>query len=121
MISWKNILCGSHCNFCFDYEKPSAPKLKVLHLTDLHVDFEYEPKSLADCDQPLCCRRTSTSKNGSLTPDRLAGYWGDYRDCDLPLWTLQNMFQHIASKEDVNFTCSSVNRPFSFTNIKYLV
>ena len=80
---------------------PTAPKLRVLHLTDLHIDFEYLPKSLADCDQPLCCRPSSTSKNQTITPDRLAGYWGDYRNCDVPLWTIENMFQHISQNEQV--------------------
>jgi len=31
-----------------------------------------------------------------------AFYWGDYRNCDIPLWTLENMFQHIAEYEKVN-------------------
>jgi len=32
---------------------------------------------------------------------KLAGYWGDYRNCDVPLWTVENMFDHISKNEDV--------------------
>ena len=33
------------------------------------------------------------------TSSNKAGYWGDYA-CDLPLWTLENLLQHLASKSD---------------------
>lgn len=32
---------------------------------------------------------------------KLAGHWGDYRNCDIPLWTLENMFEHITKNEKV--------------------
>ncbi|CAF4063326.1 unnamed protein product, partial [Rotaria sp. Silwood1] len=35
---------------------PATPKLNVLHLSDIHIDFAYKPGSQADCSQPLCCR-----------------------------------------------------------------
>jgi sphingomyelin phosphodiesterase len=85
------------------YFKPSPFKLRVLHLTDLHIDFEYQPHTLADCDQPLCCRAVSSSKNKTYDPSRLAGFWGDYRNCDVPIWTVENMFEHIAENEQVYF------------------
>lgn len=28
-----------------------------------------------------------------------AGYWGDY-NCDVPLWTLEDLFQKLAQKSD---------------------
>lgn len=36
--------------------QPGSPRLNVLHLSDIHVDFAYKPGSQADCSQPLCCR-----------------------------------------------------------------
>lgn len=28
----------------------------MLHLSDIHVDFDYKPGSLATCPKYLCCR-----------------------------------------------------------------
>ena len=75
-----------------------------MQLTDLHIDFEYQPGSLADCGQPLCCRNSSTnlsSLNEAIKDDKKAGYWGDYRNCDSPLWTVENMFDFISKNEQV--------------------
>lgn len=72
-------------------------------MTDIHLDLEYKPGSLADCDQVLCCRNASTSMNKTVSKERLAGKWGDYRFCDLPLWTVESMFEHIVNREDFDF------------------
>ncbi|CAF0958145.1 unnamed protein product [Brachionus calyciflorus] len=84
---------------------PDAPKLKVLHLSDIHIDFEYQPGAVAECGQPLCCRNSSTLKTASkkLTDDKLAGFWGDYRNCDVPVWTVENMFEHLSKNEQFDF------------------
>ncbi|CAF0864468.1 unnamed protein product [Didymodactylos carnosus] len=74
---------------------PSAPTTNVLHLTDLHIDFEYTPGSNAECGRPLCCRSGSPSVLATG-----AGYWGDYRTCDLPLWTAEAIFNYIARNEE---------------------
>lgn len=29
------------------------------------------------------------------------GFWGDYRMCDTPRWTIENMLQHIAAEHKV--------------------
>ena len=84
--------------------KPSAPKLRILQLSDLHIDFEYQPGALAACSQPLCCRNASTShSNATINVNSTAGYWGDYRNCDVPLWTVENMFEYISKNEQVLF------------------
>lgn len=38
---------------------PVAPKLRVLHLSDLHFDMYYKEGSNAECGDPLCCRKES--------------------------------------------------------------
>lgn len=81
--------------------KPSSKKFRVLQLSDIHFDYEYMPGSLADCDQPLCCRNLSTSKSKSKTDESLAGFWGDYRNCDIPVWTVEDMFKYISKNEKV--------------------
>ena len=30
-----------------------------------------------------------------------AGFWGDYRFCDIPKWTVENMFQSITTQHQV--------------------
>jgi len=86
-----------------------SQKLRILHLSDIHADFEYQPGSIANCDQPLCCRNSSTTIKGSkknlkaFINDQPAGYWGDYRNCDVPLWTVENMFEHISKTEQFDF------------------
>ncbi|CAF3487160.1 unnamed protein product [Rotaria socialis] len=77
---------------------PDSPKLKILHLSDIHVDFSYKPDSQADCTKPLCCRE------GQARPGQAgAGFWGDYRNCDIPIWTAQAMLQYASAIEDFDF------------------
>jgi sphingomyelin phosphodiesterase len=78
---------------------PSINTLSVLHLADLHIDPEYKPGSNANCGRPLCCR-DGTPKVGEIG----AGFWGDYRTCDLPQWTAENMLKYIVQNEEqINF------------------
>lgn len=72
----------------------SANDLKILHLTDIHHDPMYVPGSLAECDEPMCCQRHSDVAQGT---SKAAGYWGDYRECDLPWHTFDNALEHIKS------------------------
>ncbi|XP_037078854.1 sphingomyelin phosphodiesterase-like [Pollicipes pollicipes] len=72
---------------------PDAPTARVLHISDTHFDPYYKEGTNADCGEPLCCRVTSgypKRKGGA------AGFWGDYRRCDTPLRTIENMLQHIS-------------------------
>jgi len=76
--------------------KRSAPKhtghLKILHVTDTHWDPEYQEGSLANCQDFLCCRKTSGEV---YDEDDRAGYWGDARKCDMPLRTIEAMYRNI--------------------------
>ncbi|CAF1200687.1 unnamed protein product [Rotaria sordida] len=73
---------------------PESPKLTVLHLSDIHVDYGYKPGSLAECYQPVCFRFGQP-----LHGQTGAGFWGDYRGCDLPYWTAEAIVQYIATTE----------------------
>ncbi|XP_053187707.1 sphingomyelin phosphodiesterase [Scomber japonicus] len=73
--------------------KPGSPKNRVLFLTDIHLDQEYENGSSADCKDPLCCRKDSGSPSWRR---REAGYWGTYSKCDLPLRTVENLLENVA-------------------------
>ncbi|KAH8398700.1 hypothetical protein KR215_011862, partial [Drosophila sulfurigaster] len=64
--------------------------LLVLHLTDIHYDPEYAVGSLAECDEPMCCR------GEVVTTSVGAGYWSDYRNCDTPKHLILNAFQQMS-------------------------
>lgn len=66
--------------------------LTIVQVTDIHFDPEYQPGSLAQCDEPMCCRETPAS---GVSDAARAGYWSDYRDCDTPLHTIENALDHI--------------------------
>uniref|UniRef100_A0A3Q0S525 Sphingomyelin phosphodiesterase n=1 Tax=Amphilophus citrinellus TaxID=61819 RepID=A0A3Q0S525_AMPCI len=73
--------------------KPGSPQSRVLFLTDIHWDKEYNVGSVADCKEPLCCRKDSGSASWRR---RKAGHWGTYGKCDLPLWTVENLLETVA-------------------------
>ncbi|KAL1505786.1 hypothetical protein ABEB36_005267 [Hypothenemus hampei] len=70
------------------------PIFKILHLSDTHYDLDYAEGSVANCQEPLCCRGYSTPKDDEeLVP---AGRWGSYEKCDAPKVLLENMLEHIS-------------------------
>uniref|UniRef100_A0A1A8I2K9 Sphingomyelin phosphodiesterase n=2 Tax=Nothobranchius kuhntae TaxID=321403 RepID=A0A1A8I2K9_NOTKU len=73
--------------------KPGSPQSRVLFLTDIHWDKEYQAGSAADCKEPLCCRNSSgfPRKRPSL-----AGHWGTYSNCDLPFHTVESLLENAA-------------------------
>ncbi len=82
-------------------KKEEASKLKIIQLTDIHIDFDYMPESISSCPNRICCRakspRTPSSKN------LRAGFWGSSNKCDIPIWLVENMFEHIATNEQVKY------------------
>ncbi|XP_069688528.1 sphingomyelin phosphodiesterase-like isoform X2 [Periplaneta americana] len=72
--------------------KNTSDALTIVHISDIHYDPTYSPNGNAVCGEPLCCRK-SQSKQGSSDPP--AGFWGDYRDCDIPWHTVSNTLQQI--------------------------
>ncbi|XP_050420367.1 sphingomyelin phosphodiesterase isoform X2 [Adelges cooleyi] len=81
--------------------KEPIPQFKVLHLSDTHFDPYYQEGTNAACNEPLCCRLT----NGPAADHQSrAGRWGDYRKCDTPKRTVDNMLQHIvANHADIDY------------------
>uniref|UniRef100_A0AC35U4T5 Sphingomyelin phosphodiesterase n=1 Tax=Rhabditophanes sp. KR3021 TaxID=114890 RepID=A0AC35U4T5_9BILA len=71
-----------------------AKTMKVLQLSDLHFDLLYEPGTESKCTDPICCHRKSKPKSGKKIK-KPAGYWGTLGDCDLPIWTIEAMFEDI--------------------------
>ena len=67
--------------------------MKVLQISDLHIDLRYTPSSQVNCNEPLCCRQPAK------TGDTLAGYWGSYGYCDTPYWTAVNFLEHVSQQK----------------------
>lgn len=78
--------------------KPGAPVMRILHLSDIHLDEVYTPGLDTDCGEPLCCR----PPNKFVGLDKGAGKWGSY-PCDIPLTTVENLFQHISSSVQFDY------------------
>lgn len=83
--------------------KPLSPKLRVLHLTDIHLDFQYTEGAQVDCGEPLCCRDYQMNASSSIEPsskeEERAGKYGHYGSCDIPSDTLVSLFRHLRDKE----------------------
>uniref|UniRef100_A0A914Z903 Saposin B-type domain-containing protein n=1 Tax=Panagrolaimus superbus TaxID=310955 RepID=A0A914Z903_9BILA len=76
------------------------PTLRVLHLSDLHVDNDYIIGSEAKCDEPLCCRPPKDTNEAFVQKKDIAvpaGKWGTVGDCDAPYWLLEDMMKDIAA------------------------
>lgn len=70
--------------------------IKAVHVTDVHLDTNYAPGTLAECEGFLCCREDV----GYPTDDSqsAAGVWGDtHGKCDLPQKTFESMMSYIVS------------------------
>lgn len=78
----------------------SKTPIKVLQITDIHLDLYYKEGADADCDMPMCCRASSGSPKTKKTA---AGKWGSYRKCDSPQWLVESAFKHIRDTHTVKF------------------
>ena len=63
-------------------EKPTVggETLKMLQITDLHIDLEYRENSTTNCKKPICCRDPPTGSS----EEELSGKYGYEGKCDVP-------------------------------------
>lgn len=78
-------------------EKPDD--LKIVHVSDIHLDLKYMVGAFSDCDEFACCREVDTSENDT---ESVAGVWGDYHSCDTPANAVENAFRQIKKQHPVN-------------------
>ncbi|XP_064094389.1 sphingomyelin phosphodiesterase-like [Macrobrachium nipponense] len=75
-----------------DFE-PAANTIRILHVTDSHMDLQYDEGSAVNCDYPLCCRQ----EYGDPQPgDPAAGHWGAEEHCNVPQRTLDELIRQAA-------------------------
>eukprot|EP00057_Strongylocentrotus_purpuratus_P012123 XP_011666597.1 PREDICTED: sphingomyelin phosphodiesterase isoform X1 [Strongylocentrotus purpuratus] len=79
--------------------KQGSPTLRILHISDLHIDRMYEPGTNTDCGEPICCR----SNDGPPAPGVPgAGKWGDLRGCDASLKLMINTLEEISKTQKLD-------------------
>jgi hypothetical protein len=61
--------------------KASGKRVKVLHMSDFHIDPRYKVSSESNCTTGLCCRSDNGPKTGQIT--LAAPYYGAFK-CDTP-------------------------------------
>jgi hypothetical protein len=84
-------------------EKPRKPcrsgkRVKVLHLSDLHLDTRYSAGSEANCTSSMCCRYSAPTGNASVVspanyPAPIFGYY----KCDSPFYLALAALQSIGT------------------------
>ena len=72
--------------------------MKILHITDIHVDPHYKPGANAECETEICCRQYDRA---AALSGKGAGYYGDYRKCDIPYFAFENALLHISQTHQV--------------------
>ncbi|KAK5236373.1 hypothetical protein LTR47_002324 [Exophiala xenobiotica] len=73
--------------------KPSGKRVKVLHMSDMHIDPRYAVGSEANCSSGLCCRANAASTSSKVTlPAPLYGAF----NCDSPYFLLTSALESIA-------------------------
>ena len=78
----------------------TANILKVLQISDIHLDPNYKEGAIANCDIPLCCR--DMPENNNLKNYVLAGKYGHIGKCDSNV-ELVDAFSQEASKLKPDF------------------
>ncbi|KAG4434700.1 hypothetical protein IFR05_009810 [Cadophora sp. M221] len=73
--------------------KASGKRVKVLHLSDFHLDPRYQVASEANCTSGLCCRYSSAPTSQAVFPAPLYGAF----KCDTPYYLGLAALQSIAS------------------------
>jgi hypothetical protein len=101
-----------------DEDSKTKSYSKIVQVTDIHVDPYYTSGMNADCGEPLCCR---PSDGIATSPEKAAGVWGDYRNCDTPVATLRHALKHISETHpNVNFFLMNFNFHITYCLINLL-
>ena len=100
-MDYVNEILQGKPNKTYPYPTPAQVKktYKVLHISDPHVDVEYEAGSNAFCDEPLCCvYHSGPAPNTSYA----AQFWGTDANCDLPYRTFEAFAQYVAKHINID-------------------
>ena len=88
-IFWKLKMPNKTGNAVMAEPNPEDYSIRILQLTDIHLDLDYQFGADIRCNEPLCCRDSHSAGNES------AGKWGSY-PCDIPLQTVDSVMNEIS-------------------------
>jgi hypothetical protein len=80
---------------------PSGERVKVLHLSDVHLDPRYYASSEANCTDGFCCRTNVKNANPALGISQPASLYGAFK-CDSPYDLVAAAFQAIGPLTGTN-------------------
>ncbi|EPE05725.1 ser thr protein phosphatase family protein [Ophiostoma piceae UAMH 11346] len=89
--------------------KRSGNRVKVLHMSDLHLDARYQVGSEGNCTSGMCCRPSSVNAAGAGTLSVSAPLFGTYK-CDSPYFLALAAMQAIGP-----LTGTSAKHPPAFS------
>lgn len=75
--------------------KPSGQRVKVLHLSDLHLDARYEVGAEGNCTSSMCCRHAAPATNGTAASIQVPAPLYGYYKCDSPYYLALAALQSI--------------------------
>ena len=81
--------------------KENGKTLKVLQITDIHLDIEYQEGTSGECKYPICCRN-STNDESINNPKKLCGKYGYEGKTDISE-SLFESFVEDASNREIDF------------------
>ncbi|ELU09883.1 hypothetical protein CAPTEDRAFT_207669 [Capitella teleta] len=99
-----------HTEFDKYTQEPSISRarddlIKVVQMTDVHVDYDYVTGTATDCGLYLCCRE-GDGYEGNGT----AGHWGDMA-CNTPRRTVDLILRHVSEVIQPDFVLYSGDSP----------
>lgn len=77
------------------YLPDNVQTVKILQLTDIHLDLDYEIGKNTKCGKPMCCQSWEADGVDSSSS---AGPHGDYK-CDMPRSAMEELFEKSANME----------------------
>jgi sphingomyelin phosphodiesterase len=76
------------------FQKGKPDQLRVMHISDIHIDMSYVVGTEVNCSEPQCCRMPKNPTEGVSKIHKSAGYWGAVGNCDIPVWTFESMLKY---------------------------
>ena len=67
--------------------------MKLLHMSDPHIDFEYVEGANADCGKPVCCRK----EDGFPSDKSKAAPKFGHPNCDAPEIVSESAFEFLTT------------------------
>ena len=72
--------------------------LKVLQITDIHLDLEYQEGTSGECNFPICCRN-STNNTKIKDPEKLCGKYGYEGKTDISEFLFDSFIEDALKRE----------------------